>query len=256
MKNLSQRKTKRFVFAAAGIVFTLALVLGVVGISAFAEEIIRYDADATTAAAPSSIQNQDIGQIWADKSVYNEDFSVDSIAFDVNNANEDQFDVVLSALSNAEAETTPVDIVFVLDFSNSLKNDVETGKSLAYHSLYSEDPFQSKLEVMVESLNIAIDTIMNANPENRVGVVAFSALQDQVPEVSKVLMPLDHYVYVGEGDAEYLTWTAKVNDVTITDFDGNSLSVQDFDYGNAYTSADYENSGMWVHVNADNLAAT
>ncbi len=55
---------------------------------------------------------------------------------------------------------TPLDVVFVLDVSGSM-NDNDKDKT------------------MVDSVNSAISTIMQENPDSRVGVVAYSSKRKQ-----------------------------------------------------------------------------
>jgi len=92
------------------------------------------------------------GRIWADKSV-----NVRMAA----GAND--FDVTLSALSQSfmisDAYVVPADTVFIIDVSGSMYQESINGRP--------------RVAVLVDALNEAIGILLDANPENRVAVVAY-----------------------------------------------------------------------------------
>ncbi|MDR0513859.1 MAG: VWA domain-containing protein, partial [Coriobacteriaceae bacterium] len=113
--------------------------------------------------APDTLEN---GRIWTDKSVNADRALITDVAGNPLNAVDvsgtTDFAVTLSALSQGYSVKTvvePSDVVFILDVS----------WSMITNNLGS----QTRAQVMVGALNNAIIQIMNANPENRVAVVAY-----------------------------------------------------------------------------------
>lgn len=104
----------------------------------------------------------DNGKALSDKSVIYKNDDYDAFS----SYEENTFGVTLSALGQeylVEETTlvkTPVDVVFVLDVSGSMK--------------YAAGNV-SRAEAMVSAVNSAINDIMKQNPENRVGVTLFSS---------------------------------------------------------------------------------
>ena len=82
---------------------------------------------------------------------------------------------------------TPLDVVFVLDVSGSMNEN-------------------NKDKTMVDSVNTAISTIMNENPESRIGVVAYSSTYNSSlanANNATTLLPLGKYTPKTTG--KYLT---------------------------------------------------
>lgn len=163
-----------FVFAVLA-----SLAMGVSMISNQSSSIYANEnvTDESTAQGYTQTFNTDStqysGRIWTDKSVGtsaqygNNSFSLDE--------NEDEdFLVTFSALSSTttlRSETaSPVDVVFVLDFSASMTWGV--------NSTTVSDPngSDSRIKALVDSLNNAIDTLVNANDNNRIGIVTFNRI--------------------------------------------------------------------------------
>ena len=104
---------------------------------------------------------------------------------------DDNFVVTVSQTAQVmglSSETSvPVDVVFVLDASGSMSDE---------------------LEDMVDAANAAISTLMKANEYNRVSVVAFSGTSGggtSGGDAANVLSPLAHYD--GDGETAHLTLT-------------------------------------------------
>ena len=99
------------------------------------------------------------GRIWTDKTVV------------VNAAADDAFDITLSALSQSFPVTSgyvvPADTVFVIDVSGSMYMYGLAGDSAPA----AGQP--TRIAVLVEALNEAIGILLDANPQNRISVVAF-----------------------------------------------------------------------------------
>ena len=124
------------------------------------------------------------GRVWADKTVTTAD---QTFSGDVGTAivqNDSDFLVTYSALATTQSITgeaqSPVDVVFVVDFSGSMiSNGMENR--------------QSRLANLLDALNSSIKTLMEANEYNRVAVVCYSGKPDESVSASRVLLPLKHY---------------------------------------------------------------
>lgn len=87
----------------------------------------------------------------------------------MNVANNSDFLVTYSALATSTIEVgqTPTDTVFILDLSASMTwGYSESGKSVPQG--------ESRLQAMVNAMNSAIDTLVKANPQNRIAIVTFN----------------------------------------------------------------------------------
>lgn len=113
----------------------------------------------------SNLPAVDDGRIWTDKTVRPIDGQTD-------------FEVTLSALSQSvptrEGYQIPADTVFTIDVSGSMtKIDPGAGRS--------------RIALLVDALNEAIGILQNANPLNRVSVVAYGGRSGGFARVQKVL---------------------------------------------------------------------
>lgn len=133
------------------------------------------------------------GRIWTDKSVSEDDVSFDGVDGSRAVINEDEdFLVTYSALATSQTVTgkanVPVDVVFVIDNSNSMDANISGN--------------QSRLEATVEAVNNSIDQIMNSNSESRVAVVIYGLN-------AATVLPLGHYSpsesYQHSGDYIWIT---------------------------------------------------
>lgn len=118
------------------------------------------------------------GRVWTDKTVYTGDATFSGEIGNVTVKNDSDFLVAYSALATTQNITgkssVPVDVVFVIDNSNSMDNSVGGGSR------------QSRLEATVEAVNASIATIMESHPDSRVAVVLYGSS-------AHTLMPLGHY---------------------------------------------------------------
>ncbi len=166
-----------------------------------ADPVITTVADPESLHRPIQIYENNTyneGKITVGKSVSDSGFegdALDGVALNGMAPAENNFLVTLSQSSQimgmAKEIAVPVDVVFVLDTSNSMSNR------------YTE---------MVAAANAAISTLMEANPENRVGVVAFSSRSGgqgggpggggSVTPAANVLSELAHYT--GDAATEHL----------------------------------------------------
>ena len=155
----------------------------------------------TTVADPDTVQRpvnvygdntMNAGKVTVGKSVSD---SAVTLAYGNKNQTftpgDDNFVVTVSQTSQImglSSETSvPVDVVFVLDTSGSMSDEVED---------------------MVAAANAAISTLLKANENNRVSVVAFSGTQGGGTSgnaAANVLSPLAHYD--GDGETAHLTLT-------------------------------------------------
>ena len=114
------------------------------------------------------------GRIWTDKSV---GVGADS----------DDFSVTLSALSQSFPITAgfaiPADTVFVIDVSGSMA-DTDPGAGA------------SRISLLIDALNEAIGILLDANPQNRIAVVAYGGASGGSARVENVL-PLGRYTAEG-----------------------------------------------------------
>ena len=144
----------------------------------------------------TSIEN---GRVWADKTVFTGSAPVHSILdtpIKTYNVNDDEFMVAISALSqsfNIQTVVAPIDVVFVIDVSSSMAAQ-PSGASTP--STCNNDSCASKGYLMIQSLNMAMNTLMGANPNNRASVVTFSH------EIQEIL-PLAHWPNGGDNNFEY-----------------------------------------------------
>ncbi|MCL2030638.1 MAG: VWA domain-containing protein [Oscillospiraceae bacterium] len=138
------------------------------------------DPDTSNAADAFSDIIGENGRLWTDKTV--------SLA-----SAEDEFLITLSALSQSFSTSTdvlvePADTVFIIDVSASMYMEkLENG--------------QSRAAAMVEALNAAIRTLMDANLQNRIAVVAYGGDPAQAGSSRSVrILPLGRYD-ASSGDA-------------------------------------------------------
>ena len=123
----------------------------------------------------------DDGKVLTDKSViYGDD---DYNAFSSYEPN--TFGVALSALGQKYALTeelhvpVPLDVVFVLDTSGSMINTTNHGVTSA--------------NIMVESLNNVMKSVLDDNEDNRVGVVCFSGSSEKILDLGRYTATNDKY---------------------------------------------------------------
>lgn len=136
------------------------------------------------------------GAIWTDKSVFTDESAFDSSLVMENSA--DNFLVSLSAVS---AQTKikgysylPTDTIFVLDVSRSMGRNSLAG-----------DNNRDVADELVDSVNAAVNELLEINKNNRVGVVLYSgnvnAEGNSDDKSAQVLLPLGRYE---EADSRYL----------------------------------------------------
>lgn len=168
-----------------------------------------------------SIENTaNAGGIWTDKSVFKDETLLSPVSM---NNDEDNFLVALSAIvANKEIKGyshIPTDTMLVLDVSGSMNAD---GYTYNNDKKYTSE----RIDAMVESTNKAIQTLLDLNKNNRVGVVLYSGSSStgsSSTNTATVILPLDRYTTsktAGSGSEKY----------------------------NVYLQRDGENSGMKVGI--------
>lgn len=182
------------------------------------------------------------GRVWTDKSVSTE--AVTFAGIDETVQNDSDFLVTYSALATSTMESgksaVPVDVVFVIDNSNSMDASVGGGSS------------QSRLSATVDAVNASIATLMESNPASRVGVVIYGM-------DAETLLPLGHYEPMRNGnyiEVELDThWSSdywdNVTDTIFTASNNRSLTME---YGNRGTNTHMGvNAGMDLLKNATDI---
>ena len=152
--------------------------------------------------SPSTIDN---GRIWVDKTVTTGSKTFyDPYGHPISTitSKPDEFLVTLSALSQSYSIDTvvePTDTVFVIDVSASMYVYQMGGASRA--------------SVMVNALNNAIHTIMDANPNNRIAVVAYGGYASNGTNMSRSrqILKLGHYDITGN----YLNISSNSRTITV-----------------------------------------
>ena len=138
------------------------------------------------------------GRVWVDKSVS----ANESEIFDGQTVtNDSDFLVTYSALATSTEVTggTPSDTVFILDISASM--------CWGTNSTHVTSEDDSRINAMVEALNASIDTIVKANPNNRIGIAVFNGTGFVLMELTPASTILKNVT-----DGQY---------VTLQDFDGD-----------------------------------
>jgi len=172
------------IMADVGLAATIEADWGV----AFAKKADPDTSNASTIFSRTILEN---GRLWMDKSVNSGTANIYDTAgnrVDSVTAKANEFLITLSALAEAYSMDTlmePLDAVFIVDVSGSMT-----------YELNSEDDATSttamRAYAMAEALNLAVDMLMDANPENRVAVVAYGGESGRIPLAHDVL-DLDRY---------------------------------------------------------------
>lgn len=179
-KKITERRKRRVLSGVLAVLIVVALAIGLMPNEQVYAAEKTSDGNTTGSYAQNLGDNSSTryaGRVWTDKTVYtgNATFTGDA---DVTVENDSDFLVAYSALATTQNVTgkssVPVDVVFVIDNSNSMDDSVG-GRS-----------GQSRLEATVEAVNTSIETIMDSHPDSRVAVVLYGSS-------AHTLMPLGHY---------------------------------------------------------------
>ncbi len=181
----------------------------------YTDEFLKYgynwtvgsDADTSDIETGYTLDAAEDGKVSVDKSVvYGED---DYAAFDSYYPYE--FSVALSALAqeynlyNRMEVDIPLDVVFILDTSGSMRQAADDNLTAYYGDV-------TKASAMTTALNTAVRYLMNDNAYNRVGVVTYS-------DGAADLLALDHYT-TSNTSGDYFsyseTYTGNGNNRTVS----------------------------------------
>lgn len=214
---------------------TLCLVIGLLPLGAAAAEpaVTADDATLTTwdvTFGGDTLSTKDIGRIWTDKTVSAEEGitlqgDVGENGLTIQKEKDAEYQVVLSALGSAativDQTSVPTDTMLILDMSPNMQ---------AYDT------------EMVEAANTALENLLTANPDNRVGVVVYD-------NTAMVLLPLDHYNnYSGGQSIDLLSLSGKT--VTSNGILDTSTVKHEF----AFDSGAYRNYQLGMLTGMDQLA--
>ena len=208
---MSKRKNIRKIGAAAiASMLVVAMVIGLIPSETVeAARVSDYSTDTKyTESLGDNASTEYSGRIWSDKSVYSEKATFDLYTpageeqktATVEKDDDSDFLVAFSALGSSEAISgstqAPVDVVFVIDTSGSMRDAMSSTDST------------KRITNTVKALNDAIEAIMDMNDYTRVAVVAFS-------NTAQELLPLGRYT---KGTRTYQTGGKNSVTVTVNDY--------------------------------------
>lgn len=149
------------------------------------------DTDSLADMGFSDVPGAHDGRIWTDKTVRH----------DLGSLDDDQFEVTLSALAQSApiraGYQIPADTVFTIDVSGSMTR-VDEGAG------------RSRIALLVDALNEAISILQEANPLNRVAVVAYGGRTGGYARVENILT-LGRYNTSNNGVFFTMTGNSQVN---------------------------------------------
>ncbi len=171
----------------------------------------------------SEVNNtQFAGGVWTDKSVTSGDLTSDKHNTVTFNADNENFLVGLSAIGSTVSIKgemhSPTDTVIILDLSSSM------------YRIGSNTQSTANVRPMITAVNNAINSLLSANANNRVGVVAYyggDSVNGNSPsneQHSIVFLPLDNY----RQDSTYLSATGTTDKLTGIQARAYSLSLNEF----------------------------
>ena len=154
-------------------------------------DIINREVDPPTSGQMgfSNLYSVHDGRIWTDKTVRA-------------GTGPDEFNVTLSALAQSfplsSGYTIPADTVFIIDISGSMTG-TDPGQS------------RSRIALLVDALNEAIGILQNANPENRIAVVAYGGTSSGGYARVEYILPLGRYEATNNNFFSYSSSNVHVN---------------------------------------------
>lgn len=218
-------------------VFIVAIIIAMVATMLFPSYAAAKTSDGNTTGSYTqnlgdNSSTRYAGRVWTDKTVYTEDATFSGDVGNVTVKNDSDFLVAYSALATTQNITgkssVPVDVVFVIDNSNSMDDSVGGGSR------------QSRLEATVEAVNTSIATIMESHPDSRVAVVLYGSN-------ARTLMPLGHYSAStsGQHSGDYLWYSSD------TDWRGNTDTTFGSVANNQELEMTYDVRGTNIHSGVD-----
>lgn len=177
------------------------------------------------------------GRVWTDKTVYTDDATFSGDVGNVTVQNDSDFLVAYSALATTQNITgkssVPVDVVFVIDNSNSMDDPIEDLE-------WWEGQAPSRLESTVDAVNASIATIMESHPDSRVAVVLYGSN-------ARTLMPLGHYSAStsGQHSGDYIWYSSN------SDWSGNTDTTFGSVANNQNLEMESDERGTNIHSGVD-----
>ena len=159
-KNVSGRRKQRILSGILAVLIVVALAVGLMPNDQVYAAEKTSDGNTTGSYTQNLGDNSSTryaGRVWTDKTVYTENatFSGDTTGGSITVNNDSDFLVAYSALATTQNITgkssVPVEVVFVIDNSNSMDDSVGGGSG------------QSRLAATVEAVNTSIATIMESH---------------------------------------------------------------------------------------------
>lgn len=192
---------------------------GVYTYAGIEDNLVALLSDRDTSNAPSDFgTSAKDGYVWTDKTVYA--------------ASDGDFSVKLSALSQEYIHTdvttnvnnVSADVVLVLDITGSMLRQVNNNNTATAKET-------SRAYFMVQAANDAIHTVLSANENNRVMVVAFTmggSGSSYTPTATE-LMSLGHYTLATDDAKDYLSIseTLKSGSISASTVSTNSTMKKD-----------------------------
>ena len=202
---------------------------------------------------PDKMDTEYAGGVWTDKSVFTGESS-ELPGVTMNDSG--NFLVALSAIASNLSITghtsAPTDTMLVLDLSGSMVDDTyEVGTIRRGNNNYQtvEGIDMSLIDAMIEATNSTIDTLMQQNTNNRVGVVLYSGNtstnQAATASSATVVLPLGRYAGV---DGEYLSVDTTYTTSTLYTYRGSGWNGRWEESG----EATYVAEGTAVNVSVKN----
>ena len=219
-KLVMERRRRRILSGVLAVLLVVALAVGLMPNKQVYAAEKTSDGNTTGSYAQNLGDNSSTryaGRVWTDKTVYTEDATFSGDVGNVTVKNDSDFLVAYSALATTQNITgksaVPVDVVFVIDNSNSMDEDLTWQ--------------QTRLQATVAAVNTSIATVMESHPESRVAVVVYGSS-------AHTLLPLGHYDPMPSGNYIAVDGSFTGNNRSYTEFsasESHTLLMQGADRG-------------------------
>ena len=224
----TERRKRRILSGVLAVLLIVALAVGLMPNEQVYAAEKTSDGNTTGSYAQNLGDNSSTryaGRVWTDKTVYTEDATFSGDVGDVTVKNDSDFLVAYSALATTQNITgksaVPVDVVFVIDNSNSMDTDLTWQ--------------QTRLEATVAAVNTSIAKVMESHPDSRVAVVVYGSS-------AHTLLPLGHYDPMPSGN--YIAVDGN--------FTGGNSSYTEFSASESHTLyMQGANRGTNIHMGVD-----
>ena len=223
-------------------VFIVAIIIAMIATMLFPSYATAKTSDGNTTGSYAqnlgdNSSTRYAGRVWTDKTVYTEDATFSGDVGNVTVQNDSDFLVAYSALATTQNITgkssVPVDVVFVIDNSNSMDEDLTEQ--------------QTRLEATVAAVNTSIAKVMESHPDSRVAVVVYGSS-------AHTLLPLGHYDPMPSGNYIAVDGNFTGGNSSYTEFsasESHTLRMQGFNRGtNIHMGVD---TGLDILKSADDI---